>query len=138
MRELDRAAKECTPYESGQDDFLAGARWAFQNREVEKVLCAACKYVLREKEIVTTGYRHDMAIKAGDYAFWHGNYNFWEPTPDGEDGEYEGHTKFRATEVQGFITSKNRFVDRAEAAALAYSAGQIPEPKQELYSEDLY
>lgn len=45
---------------------------------------------------------------------------------------------FRESEVQGFITTKNRFVDRKEAAEIAYSAGQIASPKDELYSEDLY
>jgi hypothetical protein len=39
---------------------------------------------------------------------------------------------------QGFITSKNRFIDRKEAAILAFTTGQIDKPKTELYSEDLY
>lgn len=120
------------------ESFIAGATWAFQNREVERVLIPACKYILSGKEIVTTGYRHDQAVSAGDYRFWHGNYNYWEPVPENEFGEYVGHTRFRDTEVQGFLTTKNRFVDRKEAAVLAYSAGQISEPKEELYSEDLY
>ena len=42
------------------------------------------------------------------------------------------------SEVQGFITSDNRFVDREEAAEIAFNAGQISSPKKELYSEDLY
>lgn len=41
-------------------------------------------------------------------------------------------------EVQGFITSLDRFVDRQEGAAIAFDAGQINENKQTLYSEDLY
>ena len=40
--------------------------------------------------------------------------------------------------VQGFLTSKNRFVDRAEAAQIALEAKQIKEPKKELFSEDIY
>ena len=43
-------------------------------------------------------------------------------------GEYE----------QGFLTNKNRFVDREEAAIIAFDAGQIEKEKQTLYSEDLY
>jgi hypothetical protein len=39
---------------------------------------------------------------------------------------------------QGFLTSKNRFVDRIEGAKIAYKAGQIPQEKKKLYSEDLY
>lgn len=42
---------------------------------------------------------------------------------------------------QGFITNKNRFVDRIEAAKIAFEAKQIQKLKYsstELYSEDLY
>jgi hypothetical protein len=41
-------------------------------------------------------------------------------------------------EVQGFLTNKNRFVERKEAAEIAYKAGQINKPSNYLYSEDLY
>lgn len=44
-------------------------------------------------------------------------------------------------EVQGFLTNKNRFVDRKEAAEIAYKAGQIDQPTTHpigLFSEDLY
>lgn len=40
--------------------------------------------------------------------------------------------------VQGFITNLNRFVDREEAAKIAFMAKQIKEEKKKLYSEDLY
>jgi hypothetical protein len=40
--------------------------------------------------------------------------------------------------VQGFLTNKNRFVDRIEGAEIAYAAGQTDELKKRLYSEDLY
>lgn len=39
---------------------------------------------------------------------------------------------------QGFITEEGKFVDRQEAARIAFEAGQISQPKEELYSEDLY
>lgn len=39
---------------------------------------------------------------------------------------------------QGFLTSKNRFVGREEAAKIAYEQKQTQELKQTLYSEDLY
>ena len=48
---------------------------------------------------------------------------------------------FRTVEndnIQGFITNLNRFVDRKEAAQIAYNCGQIKSPKKELFSEDLY
>lgn len=40
--------------------------------------------------------------------------------------------------VQGFLTSKNRFVNRAEAAIIAFKIGQIKEYTSQLHSEDLY
>lgn len=39
---------------------------------------------------------------------------------------------------QGFLTSKNRFVDRLEAAKLAFYAGQIKQITHILYSENLW
>jgi hypothetical protein len=41
-------------------------------------------------------------------------------------------------EIQGFLTSENRFVARHEARKLAYEAGQVQEDSGPLYSEDLY
>jgi hypothetical protein len=40
--------------------------------------------------------------------------------------------------LQGFLTSDNRFVDREEGAIIAFNAGQIKEEKKRLFSEDLY
>ena len=42
------------------------------------------------------------------------------------------------TSEQGFVLSDGRFADRAEAARVAYAAGQIAEPKRELFSEDVF
>jgi len=39
---------------------------------------------------------------------------------------------------QGFLTSHDRYVDRATAAQLALAAGQISAPTDQLFSEDLY
>ncbi len=41
-------------------------------------------------------------------------------------------------EDQGFLTSKNRYVDRFEGGQIAFAAGQIKEMNSRLYSEDLY
>lgn len=43
-----------------------------------------------------------------------------------------------APEVQGFIANDGRFLDRRTAAKIAYGAGQISAPKDELFSEDLW
>jgi hypothetical protein len=39
---------------------------------------------------------------------------------------------------QGFLTSKNRFVSREEAAIIAFSSGQIAVETRVLYSEDIW
>lgn len=39
-------------------------------------------------------------------------------------------------ELQGFLTSHNRWVSRKEGARIAFEAGQIEKPKNQLYSED--
>ena len=44
----------------------------------------------------------------------------------------------RGENVQGFLTSQNRFVNRVEGAKIAFQAGQIKEQLINLYSEDLY
>lgn len=40
--------------------------------------------------------------------------------------------------IQGFVTVTGRFVDRKEAAKIAYDCGQIDIQKKELFSEDLW
>lgn len=40
--------------------------------------------------------------------------------------------------IQGFMTSNNKFVDRTEAAKIAYRSSQTKELKNTLFSEDLY
>lgn len=40
--------------------------------------------------------------------------------------------------AQGFVTSHGRYVDRADAARLAITAGQISRPALILFSEDLW
>ena len=47
---------------------------------------------------------------------------------DAECGEFE----------QGFLTNKNRYVDRKEGGQIAFDAGQTKELKKTLFSEDLY
>jgi hypothetical protein len=41
-------------------------------------------------------------------------------------------------EVQGFLTSKGRFIDRKEAGQLAFDSGQIEEVSARLFSEDVW
>jgi len=41
-------------------------------------------------------------------------------------------------EIQGFLTSRDRFVDRHEGGLIAFKSGQTKHLKKELCSEDLY
>lgn len=50
--------------------------------------------------------------------------------------DISSHTKYK--HIQGFITSKDLFVSRKEAAIIALSVGQIKLPTLALFSEDLY
>ncbi len=50
-----------------------------------------------------------------------------------------GKKNYEAGEsVQGFLTSKNRFVNRAEGGSIAFKSGQTKELKNRLFSEDLW
>lgn len=41
-------------------------------------------------------------------------------------------------DVQGFMTNKNNFVDRKEAAHIAFNSGQTSKLMKRLFSEDIY
>jgi hypothetical protein len=80
-----------------------------------------------DKGLVVLGYRHGQCMwTMGSLTGLRSVSN----APDGV-GEY----------VQGFLTNKNRFVDRTEGANIALGCGQIKKlnySSKELYSEDLY
>lgn len=88
------------------------------NRDKEEICCVALHFVkqgyifFRERPV-----RHDLLV-------------------------LEALRHFNKAEVskstQGFLTSKGRFIDRKEAARIAFMAGQIPEPANRLISEDLW
>lgn len=98
------------------------------NRQ-EYILCAAIHFddgVLRTHHaqygtgVVACGYRH---------------HNIFALRPKG----------FQGTETQGFLTSRDRFVDRREAKKIATEAGQLYREAAgeglvftNLFSEDLY
>jgi len=102
----------------------------------EYILCAAIWYkdfqlktpidsntlpVNCDKGMVFCGYRHIQCMRSMTSIS-----GIWAK----KDliGEYE----------QGFLTSKNRFVDRIEGAKIAFDANQINSQIHVLYSEDLY
>lgn len=90
-----------------------------RKRTLETVICAAIK--TKDGQIIR-GHRHADAIKAAID---------------------RGLELLRESGAQGFITSKNRYVDRKEAMLIQKSAGIQSVNKggylgDELYSEDLY
>ncbi len=100
----------------------------------ERILCAAIWYkdaesvpnqpINIDKGIVISGWRHGSIIASVKAMF---NLRSVRYGPDSV-----GET------VQGFLTSKNRFLNRQEAHKLFIEQGYEPEFNDELYSEDLY
>ena len=102
--------------------------------EVPYLLCSAIWYkdlpTMRllpkncDKGIVLCGWRHgniiaQMQATMGLRTVVHGQNSA---------GEYE----------QGFLTNDNRFVERAEAAEIAFKSRQIKVEKMYLFSEDVW
>lgn len=85
-------------------------------------------------------------------AIWFNDGASWKHQPNNIDSGYvicglRHHNCFavraalglgKIAHVQGFLTNKNRFVDRVEGASIAYKAGQVSTEIKELFSEDLY
>lgn len=99
----------------------------------EIILCAAIWYMMQPTAkflpknihcgVVVAGHRHAYCIAT--FVALTGKRSVLP-----ECGSYE----------QGFITSNDRFVTRAEAMELAKKSGQVTSQQsfEELYSEDLY
>ena len=100
---------------------------------MEKIICAAIWYknfdkpihspINIDKGVVMCGHRHGHIIGQMLSIANLRTCTFAEDAT----GEF----------IQGFLTDKNRFLDRNEAHALFILNGGIPEFEQ-LYSEDLY
>jgi hypothetical protein len=85
-------------------------------KEIKAVLPKNC-----DRGLVVTGHRHGQCM-------WTMSSLTGLRSVQTEVGDY----------VQGFLTNKNRFVARDEAAIIAFDAKQIKEETETLYSEDLY
>ena len=101
---------------------LSAAVWykSYESEALEKVKQQS-RPVNISKGIVFCGHSHLSCSSAFFYATI-------KRTVTSDVGESE----------QGFLTNLNRFVDRTEAAQIAFDAGQIKEGLISLYSEDLY
>jgi len=109
-----------------------------RNDKIEYILCAAIWYktipmkriipgVLPkncDKGLVVLGHRHGQCI------WTTAALTGLRTCTHAEDATGESE--------QGFLTNKNRFVNREEGAQIAFKAGQINEEIKTLYSEDLY
>lgn len=103
------------------------------NRE-EYILCAANYY--------DDGIKHDHKptnINTGFIICGHRHHNCISlfAMVVGFPYTNEGH-KLQTTEIQGFLTNTNKFVNREEAALIAYHANQVSDQLNRLHSEDLY
>ena len=85
-------------------------------KQIDGVLPKNC-----DRGLVVLGHRHGQCM-------WTMGCLTGLRSVDGDVGEYE----------QGFLTNKNRFVGREEAAIIAFDAKQIEQEKKTLFSEDLY
>jgi hypothetical protein len=99
---------------------------------IERIICSAVWYKDQpsakiqvknvDRGVVLCGYRHGDAIH--QFIALTGKRSVTT-----EAGEY----------VQGFLTNKNRFVDRTEAAMIfVANGGKLNYSSKELFSEDLY
>jgi hypothetical protein len=94
---------------------------------MEVCICAAVKY----KDKIWFGHRHRNALDAMNDEL---SYSM----------NREQLSHIYKDVIQGFITTKNRFVDREEGCHLQFNAGiksvckKNPYFNGELYSEDLY
>ena len=105
----------------------------------EYILCAAVWYLdlpMKRPEVLDNrGFRPYNVDKGVVISGWrHGNCIYQMVGITG----LRSVTSEAGKEIQGFLTSKNRFVDREEGGIIAFNAGQTDELKQTLYSEDIY
>lgn len=108
--------------------------WKDRRGEVEYILCAAIWY--KDLKVTDLVGRNPVNVSEGVVFCGHRHpHCMW--TMGAVTGK-RSVTVDVGRYCQGFLTSKNRFVDRCEAAVVALGAGQIEELVKQLYSEDLY
>lgn len=78
-------------------------------------------------------------IKSGIVVCGRRHHNCYITAFDLNDGKcVEGLHESNAKAIQGFLTNKDRFIDRKEAAEIAIKAHQTERETDCLFSEDLY
>ena len=104
---------------------------------MEKILCAAIWYkdlpLIKPEVLELRGFRPYNIEKGIVFSGWrHPNCIYQKVAITGLRDAESGES------IQGFLTDKNRFVDRTEGGRIAFEAGQTKELKETLYSEDIY
>ena len=110
---------------------------------MERILCAAIWYldIPLKKEIPETLLRPKNIDKGAVFCgFRHPHCMYTMIAVTGlRSVEISDKGDAVGREVQGFLTSENRFVDRKEAAQIhVANGGKLHYSNTELYSEDLY
>ena len=135
---MDNKKEEIVNYHLSMGQEISEVELNEITKKKEYILCAAIWYkdiplqkvidgVLPkncDRGLVVLGHRH------GQCMWTMSSLTGLRSVTNGEDGvgEYE----------QGFLTNKNRFVDREEGGKIAFDAGQTEDLRTTLYSEDLY
>lgn len=110
-----------------------------KDKSKEYILCAAVWYLelpmVKPDVLDNRGFRPYNVDKGVVISGWrHGNCIYQMVAITG----LRSCPSESGPEIQGFLTNKNRFVDREEAAQIAFDAGQTETLLKRLFSEDLY
>lgn len=107
--------------DSNKTEFiLSAAIWYKSDKLTSDEFYKEAKPVNIKEGIVITGWRHHNCILLAA-SIWGSEINEQSERP-----------------IQGFLTSKNRFVNRKEAGEIAFKAGQTDSQYEMLISECLY
>ena len=135
---MDKKREEIVNYHLSMGEEISEVELNKLTKKKEYILCAAIWYkdiplqkvidgVLPkncDRGLVVLGHRH------GQCMWTMSSLTGLRSVTNAEDGvgEYE----------QGFLTNKNRFVDREEGGKIAFDANQTEDLRTTLFSEDLY
>ena len=103
----------------------------------ERIICAAIWYKdfpLIKDDILDQGFIRPINCDRGIVFCGHRHHNCLYQMV-AITGKYQHEI---GEEIQGFLTSKNRFVDRREGAKIHIENGGTVEYSSQLFSEDLY
>lgn len=100
---------------------------------IEYIICAAIHF--------EDGKKHEHQpknIESGFVVAGRRHHNCFMTVVDCRGGDVDKELRNFKEEEQGFLTSKDRFVNRKEGGEIAYAAGQTADLRKCLFSEDLY